>query len=122
MGFDREKPHQERCEAGRPFRRAVPPNKKRDRADYPFRDGCFYDDSGRAHYLSTSPACVLSEVTGRGRDSGAVRNWAWAGGQGDVPGGPSVASWQGSVRRACGEPLAYCRAIDCPRSSGRVLD
>ena len=84
--------HQGRCEPKRPSEGPYHPTQRKDRADYPYRDGCFYDGPGRAHYLSTAPPYVMSEVVGRSGDFDAVRNWAWAGGGGDVPGGPRVAS------------------------------
>ncbi len=90
-GLDRQASHRGRCEPGRPAEGPYHPTLPRDRDAYPFRDACFFDSSGRAHYLSTSPPHVLSEVVGRSDDFDAVRNWAWAGGGGDVPGGPRVA-------------------------------
>lgn len=91
VGLDRARPHSGRCEPDRPSEGPYHPTRRRDRADYPARDGCFYDRSGKAHYISTSPPYVMSEVVGRVKDFDAVRNWAWAGREGDIPGAPNVA-------------------------------
>ncbi len=90
MGLDRDKPHRGRCRPGRPSDEPYHPTMPKERADYPYRSGCFIDGAGRAHFLVTSPPYVLSEVTGRDGDFDAVKGWAWSGNQ-DVPGGPTVA-------------------------------
>lgn len=90
-GLDRDDAHQGRCKPKRPSEGPYHPTQRKDRATYPHRDGCFYDGSGRAHYVSTAPPYVMSEVVGRSGDFDAVRNWAWAGREGDIPGGPTIA-------------------------------
>jgi len=55
----------------------------------PNRNGCYLDESGKAHYVATLPPFVLAEVDGKVGDSAAVWSWAWAGNQ-DTPGSPTV--------------------------------
>jgi hypothetical protein len=55
----------------------------------PYREACFVDERGQAHYLATIPRLVLVDATGPSSDMEVVRDWAWLGNQ-DEPGGPTV--------------------------------
>lgn len=90
QGLGRGKAHRGRCEPGKPSEGPYHPTTKRERADYPYRSGCFVDGKGRAHYLATTPPLVLAEVTGSSGDISAAEGWSWRGNKGDVPGGPRI--------------------------------